>query len=83
MEINPMEFGRALAALDEINRRLDKLENRVVFRLDNLEDRVEKLEQARASRKFSESAWDRLVWGLIGAGLIAGVFGLAASLGVV
>lgn len=80
--ISDVEWGRILASLEEINRRLDRLEDRTIYRLDNLEDRVEILEVAKASRKFSESAWDRAVWGFVGAGLVALCVGFATAIGI-
>ena len=50
-DINPVEFGRVLGHLESIEKQIFDLKERTVWRLDNLEGRVEIIEHERATTK--------------------------------
>lgn len=49
-DINPVEFGRVIGHLEAIQSELRDLKTRTVWRLDNLEGRVEMLETKGAEQ---------------------------------
>lgn len=59
-------LGRLLAMTEEIKRSMDRL----VFRQDNLEVRVESLEKSEAVRanSFASKVWDRALWASLAIG---------------
>lgn len=72
-QVSPVEFGRVLGHLESIQGEIRDLKSRVTFRVDNLEDRVEKLEREAAGSNVYMQVVEKLTWGLIVAG--AGVVG--------
>lgn len=68
MTIDPVEFGRLLATLENIRAELRELKERTVWRLDRLEERVEKLEVAQP-QTVSWGKWvERAILFLVAAG---------------
>ena len=63
-QIDPIEFGKALAYLEAIKAELQDLKTRVVFRLDNLEARLEIVESHIASSKPFTDWLQKIVFGL-------------------
>lgn len=76
-DISAVEFGRVLGHLEAIQADLRELKTRTVFRLDNLEDRMEVVEQRLAERTFPNKIVDRLIAAVLGAGAAALLLGLA------
>lgn len=74
MSIDPITFGRVLQSLDDIKGELREIKTRHVFRMDNLEERVEVLEQAQPANENRNKWVDWAVAGFVGLG--------AASLGI-
>lgn len=66
-----VEYGRIMQKLEDMQRQLDNLSTRFVFRLDDLEQRVEKLEVNTASRGWSHQVIEKGVWAAAGAVAIA------------
>lgn len=79
MSVDPIEFGRVIGHLEAIQRELKDLKERTVWRLDNLEGRVEKLEKADLGQSVYIKIVEKGMWGVLGA---VGYLGLKA-LGVV
>lgn len=68
--VSPIEFGRVLGHLEGIRSELTDLKTRTVWRLDNIESRVEALESHRtvAERpRLADTMADKILWGILGA----------------
>ena len=55
-EISAVEFGRVLGHLEAIQAEIRDLKTRTMFRLDDLESRVETIEKHSAERSFPSIA---------------------------
>lgn len=78
MSIDPVEFGRVIGHLEAIERELADLKSRTIWRLDNLEMRVEKLETTDVDAAPAISLVKKGAWGflsLAGAAAVARLFG--------
>lgn len=64
-------LGRLLAITTEINEKVSRL----VWRVDDLEGRVEALEKTDASQELRRSLIDKGLWALVGLGVYAFVNG--------
>ncbi|MDY0087131.1 MAG: hypothetical protein RBS78_01035 [Coriobacteriia bacterium] len=71
--VSPVEFGRVLGHLEAIQSELRDMKTRTIWRLDNLEDRVEKLETGSAARAPYWTMIERATPILLTLGLIAWV----------
>lgn len=68
--ISPVEFGRVLGHLEGIRSELADLKTRTVWRLDNIEGRVEALESYRSADerpRLADKLADKVIWGVLGA----------------
>lgn len=50
MTIDPIEFGRLIATLEALRGEVRELKDRSIWRLDNLEGRIEALERKDAAQ---------------------------------
>lgn len=69
-DISPVEFGRVLGHLEGIRSELTDLKSRTVWRLDDIEARVEHLERYKVvdeKPRLADKLADKLVWGVLGA----------------
>lgn len=69
-DISPVEFGRVLGHLEGIRSELTDLKARTVWRLDDIEGRVESLERYRSvdeRPRLADKLADKVVWGLLAA----------------
>lgn len=67
--VDPVEFGRVIGLLEAIRTEVQDLKTRHVWRLDNLETRVETLEQGSASKKPYWVFIEKGILVLVGVGL--------------
>lgn len=74
--VDPIEFGELKGLLTALSQRVGELADRVTWRQDNLEARVEALEQGAAkgsfSRRFLDGFIEKAVWAGIGAAALYG-----------
>ena len=70
--LTDVAWGRMLERLDSIKTELRELKERLVWRIDNLEGRVEELEKADAGLKPYAKIIERAVWALLVIGVAAG-----------
>lgn len=68
--VSPIEFGRVVGYLEAMRSEIKELKDRAIWRLDNLEGRVESLEKSSADQGFARRFVDKLVWAIVGAGLL-------------
>ena len=73
-DVNPVEFGRVIGHLESLHKEIRELKERTIYRLDNLEDRVEIVEQEQASKKFLNDIVYKGILGLLTSALL--FFGL-------
>jgi len=69
--ISPIEFGRLLGLVEALRNDVSEMKTRHLWRLDDLEQRVETIEKADSAESFPRSVWHKAIWGVIGAGLSA------------
>lgn len=74
--IDPIEFGRVIGHLEAIRHEMKELKERTVWRLDNPEGRVERLEKSDTSQSLYIKIVEKGMWGVLGT---AGVLALKAS----
>ncbi len=74
-QVDPIEFGRVIGHLEALHMEIKELKERTVWRLDNVENRVEALEKYRAAAetpRLADKLAEKLVWGVLGAvGVVA------------
>lgn len=79
--VNPIEFGRVIGHLEAIQRELKDLKDRTVWRLDDIEKRVEVLEKYKEvdeKPRLADKMADKIVWAIlatVGATLLSMLFG--------
>lgn len=78
--INPIEFGRVIGHLESIQQQLKELKDRTVWRLDDIERRVETLEKYKEvdeKPRLADKMAERAVWAALAvvAGSVVGYFG--------
>lgn len=78
-QVDPTEFGRVVGHLEALRAEIKELKERVIWRLDNLEGRVETLEKSDNSQGLYIKIVEKALWGILGA---TGVLSLR-TLGVV
>lgn len=67
------QLGRLFGVMDVLRSELAEVKTRLVFRLDNLEQRVEALEIGKAASSVYTEVVKKAVWAVLGAaGIIAG-----------
>ena len=71
MNITEFQAGQIITRLEAIQKELDHLSTRTVWRMDNLEERVENLEVRTASRGWIYQAMEKGLWAVAGAVAIA------------
>ena len=64
--INAVAFGRVLGTLTHIEREIKELKDRVVYRLDSIETRVEILEKADTTQQIITAWTIRSLFALVG-----------------
>lgn len=77
--LDPVAFGRVIGHLEAIRSEVKELRERTVYRLDDMELRVEVLEklgEAHKVPKLADKLADKLVWGGLGA---LGIFVLKSA----
>lgn len=65
-EDDKVVLGKLLVLTTEINEKVSRL----VWRVDNLEDRLESLEKNESAGNFRQSLIDKALWGLVAAGVV-------------
>lgn len=70
-EVSAVEFGRVLGRLESLSEQIAKMEERIVWRQDDLERRVERLENSTSGVKPLLSIWTKVVAGVITAAITA------------
>ena len=78
-QVDPTEFGRVVGHLEALRSEIKELKERVIWRLDNLEARVESLEKSDNFQGLYIKIVEKGMWGVLGA---AGVL-LLRAIGVV
>ena len=70
-EISPVEFGKMMGHLEAIRAELREIKDRHVWRLDDLEKRVEGLENKHSKGTTWRAIGDRTIFVVVGAILIS------------
>jgi hypothetical protein len=63
---NDVQFGRLLGIMEMVRAELAELKQRFVFRIDNLESRVEKLEVGHAAESVYVKVVEKATWAVLG-----------------
>lgn len=80
-QASPFEFGRLVGHLEAIQRELKELKDRTIWRLDDIERRVETLEKYKEvdeKPRLADKMADKIVWALLAA---AGMALLSMAIG--
>lgn len=69
-DVNPIEFGRVIGHLEAIRGELKELKERTVWRLDDIEARVEVLEKYKevdSKPRFADQLAEKIIWAALAA----------------
>lgn len=65
-QVSIFEFGRMTGLLESLSREVKQFNERIIFRTDNLESRVEVLEKLTAKGNVWIEIGERAMWGVLG-----------------
>jgi hypothetical protein len=72
--IDPIQWGRLLERLDSLRKEIRESHGRTVWRLDNMEQRVEVLENINSERKSPRKWTDWAVFGMLALNAVGWLF---------
>ena len=62
-QVSIFEFGRMTGVLESMSRQMQEFNERIIFRTDNLETRIEVLEKASTKGNVWMDIFERVLWG--------------------